>query len=255
MKHGWIDSHAHLMDESLLIEIDEVIKRAKDNNIIRIMLIALSKEEMDLALRLKSKYPIIDITAGFHPSDAHKLKEADWDKLEEILQTEEISAVGEIGLDYYWDKTHVDIQEQVFKRQLALANKYQLPVAIHMRAATQDTFDILEAADVDKKGVMHCYTGSVEMAKRFISIGYLISLAGPLTFKNANENLEVAKEISLDKLLIETDSPFLTPQPYRGKNNESAYVSYVGEKLAEIKELEINKVQDQIYDNYYNLFK
>ena len=124
-----------------------------------------------------------------------------------------------------------------------------------MREATQDTFDILEAKAPPKRGVMHCYTGSVEMAKRFIDIGFLISLAGPLTFKNAKENLEVAKALPLNKLLIETDSPFLTPHPYRGKNNESAYVRFVGEKLAELKALDIFTVQSQLFDNYHNVFK
>ena len=255
MKIGWIDSHAHLMDESLLIEIDEVIKRANENDVVRIMLIALSNDEMDLALRLKSKYPMLDIACGFHPSDVHKLNDKNWKKLEETLKTGKISAIGEIGLDFYWDKTYVDIQRKAFRRQLALADDYNLPVIIHMREATQDTFDILEKANVKKKGVMHCYTGSVEMAKRFVSIGYFISLAGPLTFKNANENIEVAKEMPLNKLLVETDSPFLTPEPYRGKANESAYVRYVGEKLSKIKKLDNFTVQSQLFDNYQKIFK
>lgn len=255
MEIGWIDSHAHLMDDSLLIEIEEVIKRAQKNDVKRIMLIALSNEEMDLAIRLQNKYKMLDITCGFHPSDAHKLNEDNWKKLEEVLKTGKISAIGEIGLDYYWDDSHQEEQKAVFKRQLKLADKYQLPVAIHMRSATEDTFNVLSENTPDKKGVMHCYTGSVEMAKRFINKGFLISLAGPLTFKNANENLEVAKEIPLDKLLIETDSPFLTPQPYRGKNNESSYVKYVGEKLAKLKNLDNFTVQSQLFDNYQRLFK
>lgn len=255
MKYGWIDQHAHLMDESLLLEIEEVVKRAKENKVVRIMLIALSNEEMDLSLRLKDKYPMIDITCGFHPSDAHKVDSRNWEKLEEVLKTGKVSAIGEIGLDYYWDKSHIDVQKEVFVKQLHLADKYSLPVAIHMRDATKDTFDILRENKPEKRGVMHCYTGSVEMAKRFIEQGFLISLAGPLTFKNAKENLAVAKEIPLDKLLIETDSPYLTPHPFRGKTNESSYVRYVGEKLAEIKELENNTVQSQLFDNYHRLYK
>ena len=255
MKYGWIDSHAHLMDDSLLLEIEEVIQRAKDNGLVRIMLIALSKDEFDLALRLKDKYPMLDIACGFHPSDAHSLNSQNWEKLEETLKTGKITAIGEIGLDYYWDKSHMKTQQEVFKRQLSLADKYSLPVVIHMRDATQDTFDILEQANLINKGVMHCYTGSVEMAKRFVSIGFLISLAGPLTFKNANENIEVAKSIDLGKLLIETDSPYLTPHPYRGKKNESAYVRHVGEKLAEIKKTDVFTVQSQIYENYHRTFK
>lgn len=255
MKNGWIDSHAHLMDESLLVEIEDVIKRAHDNGIIKIMLIALSNEEFDLALRLKNKYSMIDITCGFHPSDAHSLTETNWQKLEEMLKTGKVSAIGEIGLDYYWDKTYINIQKEVFIKQLKMADKYELPVVIHMRDATEDTFEILSEFKPKKRGVMHCYTGSVEMAKRFVEQGFLISLAGPLTFKNARENIEVAKQIPLNKLLIETDSPFLTPHPFRGKINESSYVKYVGEKLAEIKNLETFTVQSQISDNYHSIFK
>lgn len=255
MEIGWIDSHAHLMDETLLIEIEEIIKRAKEKKVIKIMLIALSNKEMDLALRLKAKYPILDIACGFHPSDAHKINNKNWEKLEITLKTGKISAIGEIGLDFYWDKTHVKVQEQVFKKQLALANKYDLPVIIHMRESTQATFDIVKASKLKKKGVMHCYTGSVEMAKSFVDIGFFISLAGPLTFKNANENLKVAKSVPLDKLLIETDSPYLTPHPFRGKINEPSYVVYVGEKIAELKNIDNEAVQSQIVKNYNKLFK
>lgn len=255
MKLGWIDQHAHIMDESLLIEIDDVMQRAKENGIIRVMVIALSGEEMDLALRLKSKYEMIDVTCGFHPSDAHNISEKNWKKLEEILKTGEISAVGEIGLDYYWDDSHKEIQKEVFKRQIKLADKYKLPVAIHMRDATQDTYDIIEQCKPKQKGVMHCYTGSVEMGKRFIEQGFFISLAGPLTFKNAKSNLEVAKALPLDKLLIETDSPYLTPHPHRGKINEPSYVRFVGEKLAKVKNLEIDEVKLQLLNNYNKLYK
>lgn len=255
MKVGYIDSHVHLMDDSLLIQIDDVIKRAQENNIVKIMLIAMNIDEIELGIRLKAKYDIIDLTAGFHPQDAHLVSEDDFQKLEKIIKSGKIKAIGEIGLDYYWDKSHEKVQVEVFKRQIDLALKYDLPISIHMRDATQDVYDIINSYPNGLKGVMHCYSGSVEMAKAFINKGFLISFAGILTFKNAKSNTEVAKALPIDKILTETDGPYLTPHPFRGKLNEPMYVKYVTDKLAEIKEIDIFTLQSQILENYKLLFK
>lgn len=255
MSIGWLDSHVHLMDDSLLLQIDDVIERAKANNIVRIMVIAMTISEIELAIRLKKKYKMIDIAAGFHPVDAHLATENDFQKMEEFIKSGEIAAIGEIGLDYYWDKTHEKVQIDVFRRQIELAIKYDLAVNIHMREATQDVFDIIASYDMQVRGVMHCYSGSLEMAKAFINKGFLISFGGILTFKNAKKIVEVAQSIPLDKILIETDGPYLTPHPFRGKTNEPMYVKYVGEKLAEIKEMDIITLQSQILSNYKSLFK
>lgn len=255
MEIGWIDSHIHLMDEDLLLQIDDVILRAQENDVVRIMLIALSEAEFELGLRLLDKYPMLDLAVGFHPSDIQNVTEKNYQKLEDTLKSGKISAIGEIGLDYYWDKTHIDAQRLHFRRQIELSIKYELPIIIHMREATQEVYDILSEYKGKIKGVMHCYSGSVEMAERFIGIGFLISFGGPLTFKNANLNLQVAQEIPLDKILIETDGPYLTPHPFRGKINESMYVKYVGEKLAELRNSDNFTVQSQICENYQRLFK
>ena len=246
-KIGWLDSHVHLMDESLLIQIDDVICRAKENNVVKIMLIAMNLEEIELGYRLMDKYEMLDLTAGFHPSD--------FQKLEIAIKEGRIKAIGEIGLDYYWDKTHEEVQRSVFKRQIELAIRYDLPIAIHMRDATQDVYDILRSYDGQIKGVMHCYSGSLEMAQSFVKLGFFISFGGIVTFKNAKTNLEVAKEIPLEYILTETDGPYLTPHPFRGKLNEPMYVKYTGEKIAEIKEIDNFTIQSQILENYKRLFK
>ncbi len=255
MEIGWLDSHVHLMDDSLLLQIDDVIQRAKDNNVVKIMLIAMNIEEINLGFRLMDKYKMLDLTAGFHPQDAHLIKEEDFQKLEIAINTQKIKAIGEIGLDFYWDKTHEEIQRKVFRRQIELAITYNLPISIHMRDATQDVYDILEEYKGQVSGVMHCYSGSIEMAKSFIELGFFISFGGVITFKNAKTNVEVAREIPLKWILTETDGPYLTPHPYRGKLNESMYVKYTGEKIAKIKELDNFTIQSQILENYKRLFK
>lgn len=255
MEIGWIDSHVHLMSDQLLIQIDDVIKRAKAHNVVRIMLIALSEEEFELGLRLIEKYDMLDLTVGFHPEDASKMTENNYQKLEEVVKSGKISAIGEIGLDYYWDKSYVEEQKVMFRRQIELSIKYNLPVVIHTRDAMQDTYDILNEYRGKVRGVMHCYSGSLEMAKAFIELGFLISFAGTLTFKNARMNVEVAEALPLDKILTETDGPFMSPEPFRGKINEPAYVKYTGEKLAEIKSIDNFTLQSQIIQNYKRVFK
>ena len=255
MKIGWLDSHIHLMDENLLVQIDDVIHRAILDDVVRIMLIALNDEEFELGLRLLDKYDILDLAVGFHPSDVHLVNENNYQKLEETIKTGKVSAIGEIGLDYYWDKTYIKEQRFHFRRQIDLAIKYNLPIIIHMRDATQEVYDILSEYKGKIKGVMHSYSGSVEMAKSFIGLGFLISFSGPLTFKNANLNLKVAESVPLNKILIETDGPYLTPHPFRGKINESMYVKYIGEKIAEIKNIDNFTLQSHLCENYQLLFK
>ena len=255
MEIGWLDSHVHLMDDSLLVQIDDVIKRAKENNVTRIMLIAMNNDEIELGLRLLDKYEMLDLTAGFHPQDAHLIDDEHFHKLVKHVESGKIKAIGEIGLDYYWDKTHEKAQISMFRKQIELAIKYELPISIHMRDATQAVYDILSEYKGKVKGVMHCFSGSEDMAKAFINLGFYISFGGILTFKNARLNEEVAKIVPLDKLLIETDGPYLTPHPFRGKPNEPMYVRYTGEKLAQIKDIENFTLQSQLIKNYKCLFK
>ena len=176
--------------------------------------------------------------------------------LKSFTNREKVIAIGEIGLDYYYDNSPRDIQRKRFIEQLNLAKEVDLPVIIHSRSAAGETFEILkEAQDGKLEGVLHCYSGSVEMAREYIKLGFYISIAGPVTFKNARVLKEVAKEVPLDKLLIETDAPYLTPEPYRGKRNEPIYVRYVAGTIAEIKGITFEEVAKATSENTKKLFR
>jgi len=254
---SYTDTHAHLAESEFEADIAEVIQRAKDNDIKRIILIGCQIEGARRALALAKKDSIFKVAVGFHPEDVLHLTPKDWEEMESMMGDPLVIAIGEIGLDFYWDKDplHHEIQEEVFLRQIELANTLNKPILIHSRDAIQKTYDLLKAVPVLRKGVMHCYSSSLEMAKEFIKLGYMISLAGPVTFKNAHVPVSVACGIDLNHLLIETDSPYLTPHPYRGKRNESAYVKHVGEKIAELRGIEASQLQEILEENYLNMFE
>ncbi len=251
---GIIDTHTHIFSEKFNDEQDELIQRALDNNVTRMLVVCTDAKQVERTLEICKKYDFIDVAYGFHPTELNELNEADWEYLEKTIQNERVVALGEIGLDYYWDEVSKEVQDACFRRQMDLAKKYDLPVIIHMRDATQDTLAILkEYAPV--KGIMHCYSGSVETAREVLKLGLSISLAGPLTFKNANHLLDVAKEVPLDKLFVETDAPYLTPAPHRGKRNEPAYVSYTLQKLCDLKEIPVSEAIPVMWNHYFELFK
>lgn len=250
---GWIDSHAHLSAEEYNDDIDQVLINCTVNNIERILTICLTFEELDKAFELQKKDPRIDIAMAFFPTDYYMLTEENWNKFEEIISDPRIVAIGEMGLDYYWEKDE-DMhkkQQEVFIRQIELAKKVNKPILVHSRDAAQDTFEILKKAN--HRGILHCYSYSVEMAKEFIKLGYYISLAGPVTFKSARVPKEVAVDIPLDKLLIETDSPYLTPEPNRGKRNEPSNVQFVGKLICELRSIDEDIFKEQISINYNNI--
>ncbi len=251
---GWIDSHAHLVDESLWEHVDDVIAEAQKHQVNKIMSISTSIDEAVMNLSLCQKYGMIDIAVGFHPSDARVIKKQDLDQLKTLIENETILAIGEIGLDYYWDKEFIVQQKELFIYQIELANTYKKPVIIHNRESTQDVLDILKQHPAKYGGVMHCYSGSVEMAYEFIKQNMYISFAGPLTFKNARVPKEVALAVPVERLLIETDSPYLTPHPFRGKQNQPAYVSYIGKELSRIKEIPQDELKRLLTINYKVLF-
>lgn len=254
-KLGWIDSHAHLVDESLYENIEEVIESLYEHRVQRVLSISTSIEEAFLNLDLQQKYDGIDIAVGFHPSDAHIVTELEFTQLIELAKDKRIVAIGEIGLDYYWQKDTIDAQKELFIKQIELANSVKKPIIVHNRDATNDVLEILKEHPVEVGGVMHCYSGSVEMALEFIKQNMMISFAGPLTFKNARVPKEVAKAVGIEHLLIETDSPYLTPTPYRGKPNQPAYVSYVGKELSKIKEISQQDCMLQLEKNYYRFIQ
>lgn len=209
-----------------------------------------------LAIELADKYDFIYAAVGWHPVDAIYLTDELFAQLEEQVNHPKVVAIGECGLDYHWDTSPHDVQKEVFIRQIRLAQLINKPLIIHTRESINDTLDILKTYQADKVGgVMHCYSGSVEMAREFIKLNFKISLAGPVTFTNGRKPQSVAKEIPLEDLLIETDAPYLTPHPNRGKRNEPLYVSLVAKKIAELKEITYEEVCEQTMKNACKLFK
>ena len=249
-----IDTHSHLFEDDFKDDIDNCIQRAKDNNIEKIILVGFSYTTNRQAQELAKKYDIFYPTAGVHPEEADKDYLDKFNELKEFIKNNKVYAIGECGLDYYWDITYKEEQKELLKLQCELAIELDLPIIIHMRDATKDTYDILKEYK-GLRGVMHCYSGSYEMAKEFIKLGFYISLGGPVTFKNAKEPKIIAKEIPLDRLLIETDCPFLAPTPFRGKRNESSYVKYVCEEIANIRGISKEEVDLATTQNAKNLFK
>jgi len=249
-----IDTHSHLFSEEFELDIDSCVERCKENNVNKIVLVGFSDITNIKAQELAKKYDIFYPTAGIHPEEANNDYLAKFNGLKEFIKNNKVYAIGECGLDYYWDITYKEEQKKLLRLQCELALELDLPIIIHMRDATKDTYDILKDYK-GLRGVMHCYSGSYEMAKEFIKLGFYISLGGPVTFKNAKEPKLVAKGIPLDRLLIETDCPFLAPTPFRGKRNESSYVKYVCEEIAKIREMSVSDIERITEENAKNLFK
>ncbi|MBE3578380.1 MAG: TatD family hydrolase [Caldanaerobacter subterraneus] len=248
-----IDSHAHLEDEKYNEDREKVIEECKKDLTFLINVgsnILTSKKTIELA----HKYDFIYATVGIHPHDAEREK----DKIEEIEKLaleDKVVAIGEIGLDYYYGDPPKEFQIEAFVKQIRLAKKFKLPIVIHDRDAHEDILEILKKEwTQDLKGVFHSYSGSVEMIKEVISMNFYISLSGTVTFKNAKKVREVAKEVPLEWLLIETDSPYLTPEPYRGKRNKPTYVKFVAQKIAEIKGISFEEVCETTSQNAIKLF-
>lgn len=255
MEYSLIDTHCHITCDALYERLDEVMENAKQHHVMTMMIICTNFTEYERAVQVKKQYQdfTIKIALGFHPCDLHDVKEEDFQRLEKLLQEQKIDAVGEIGMDYYWDTVDKETQKKGFHRQLQLAKQYKKPIIIHMREATKDTLDILKAY-APIKGIMHCYSGSIETARQVIDLGLYISFAGPVTFKNARGAVEVCAEVPVDKLLTETDSPYLTPHPYRGTQNEPKYVAVTFEKICEIKGVQKENLAEQMKKNFQSLF-
>lgn len=250
-----IDSHVHLDDKRFDADRDMLIKSLKDNGVELAINIGADLQTSINSVELAKKYDNIYAAVGVHPHSAKEVTEETLEKLKEMAEEEKVIAIGEIGLDFYYDNSPRDIQRKWFKEQLKLAKEIDMPVIIHSRDATQETLDIIrEAQDGSLKGVLHSFSGSPEIAEEYIKLGFYISIGGPVTFKNARVVKEVAEFIPLDKLLIETDGPYLTPEPYRGKRNEPMYVKYTAEKIAGIKGISVEEVAEATNRNTKKLF-
>ncbi len=248
-----VDTHVHLNSHKFDDNLKEVIKRALDNDVKTMIVVGFDKETNAKAIKLAEEYPFIYATVGFHPTDAKDIRPSDFDLLKKQLNHEKVVGVGECGLDFYWDKEHIEEQIAVFKKQIELSFEYDKPLVIHMRDASEATYNVLSEYQ-NLKGVMHCYSGSAQMAKHFLDLGMYLSLGGPVTFKNGHKPKAVAKMVPLDKILVETDAPYLSPHPFRGKTNEPFRVKLVAEEIARIKELPYNTIAEQTTKNAYKLF-
>lgn len=252
MNYRVLDSHCHITCDQLYERLDEVLENAKNNNVEKMLVVCTDFKTYERAKQLQETIDI-DIAFGFHPSDLYDFKEEDYITLETIIKNKEVVALGEIGLDYYWDDVSHEDQIKGFIRQIEIANKYNVPIIIHMRDATKDTMDILKEY-CKTPFLMHCFSGSKETAKEVMKMGGYISFAGPITFKNARGLTEVPQVCSIDKILVETDCPYLTPHPHRGKQNEPMYVNYTFKKVCELLNIEPNILSEQIFKNYHSLF-
>ena len=248
----YFDSHAHYNDEQFDTDRDELLHAMPSNSVSYILNCGTDLSSSLFSIDLAKKHPFIYAAVGIHPEDVNKNESLV--EIKALAHNEKVVAIGEIGLDYYWDTSTKEKQLEYFKNQLHLANELNLPVIIHDRDAHQDTLNTLKEISVNKKGVLHCYSGSVEMAREFLKLGYYLGFGGSSTFKNAKNVVEVIKEVPNDKFLIETDAPYMTPVPFRGKRNNSMYLKYVVEKIAEIKDLTPQQIEELSETNAKRLF-
>ncbi|OLN21306.1 hydrolase TatD [Domibacillus antri] len=250
------DTHVHLNADQFQEDIEEVVARAQEAGVSRMVVVGFDRVTIERAMDLITRYEFLYAAVGWHPVDAIDMTEADLAWIEELSAHPKVVALGEMGLDYHWDKSPKDIQKDVFRKQIRLAKKVKLPIVIHNREATQDIVDILKEEGAEEiGGIMHCFSGSAETALECVKMNFYISLGGPVTFKNAKKPKEVAAAVPLEKLLIETDCPYLAPHPYRGKRNEPAYVKLVAEEIAALKSCSYEEVAEATMQNALKLFQ
>ena len=236
-------------------DVHEVIARAIESKVTHMAVIGFDIPSSRRAIELAQQYDEIYAVVGIHPSDAKTATEETWPELKEMLLHPKVVALGEIGFDYYHDTSFNDIQRTVFMKQLEIAKEMDVPIVIHMRDSVQDTYEILRDYGQGLTGVCHCYSGDVLMLPKFLELGFYIGLDGPVTFKNAHNVHEVAQAVPLDRLVIETDGPYLTPTPYRGKRNEPAYVAYIAQSIADLKGVRYDEICSITMQNGLSLYR
>lgn len=245
------DTHCHLNSEQLYSEIDKYISRAQESNVTKFLVVGYDKKTSLLAVKIAQKYDFCYAAVGFHPTEIFDLKEDDYEWLENIAKEDKVVAIGEIGLDFYWIKEEDkrELQKQSFIRQINLANKLHLPISVHNRDAIEDCLKIIKEYTPKYGGIMHCYSGSVETMKEFIKLGMHISFGGPVTFTNAKTPKEVATVVPLERLLVETDCPYLAPHPLRGTVNEPKNITLVVDEVARLKGMTKEKIESITFSN------
>lgn len=249
------ESHAHYDDDAFEEDRDKLLAGLKENGIGHVINISSDLASVRTTLSLAEKYPFLYAAVGIHPSDTGELNEENFAWLKGQCGGGKVLAVGEIGLDYYWDNVERVVQKRWFARQLAMANETGLPVVIHSRDAAKDTLDVMRAeTPVGRRGVIHCFSYTKETAREFLNMGYLIGVGGVVTFKNAKKLRECVEYLPMDMILLETDCPYLAPEPYRGKRNCSLYLPYVAEEIARIKGIRTEEVIEVTERNAKRLF-
>lgn len=254
------DSHSHYNDEKFDEDREQIIEETYNSGVTRFIVAGYNIESSKKAIEMSQKYKFIYSICGISPNDIPQFEEELWKNIDEISKIasqnigKKLVAIGEIGLDYYWNKENKELQKEAFIKQIELANKLNLPIVIHSRDAAIDTIDILKKHQVNKKGIFHCCQQNQELVRQALELGFYISFAGPITFKNAKNAIDVVNMVPLDRILIETDSPYLAPEPNRGKRNDSRNVKYVAQKIAEFKNMSIEEIAQITYENANKIF-
>ena len=236
------DTHAHYDDSQFDEDRDAVLASMPELGVGTIVNVSASYDSCKRAVALAEKYPFVYAAVGIHPDEVGALNEETFAEMKKLFQYKKVVAVGEIGLDYYWDNEPHDVQQEWFIRQLELARELELPVLIHSREAAADTMYVMKTYAKGLDGVIHCYSYSKEMAEEYVKMGFYIGIGGVVTFKNAKKLKEVAEIVPLERIVLETDCPYMAPEPFRGKRNQSSYIRYVAEKLAELKGISAEEV-------------
>lgn len=249
------DTHAHYDDKAYESDREKLLSVMAKNEVEKIINVGASFRGAEDSVKLAEKYPFVYAAVGIHPDEVGELNDEKICRLRQLCDYEKTVAIGEIGLDYYWDKENHEMQKKWFVRQMDLAKETELPIIIHSRDAAKDTLDIMKAERADNlSGVIHCYSYSKEQAREYMNMGYYLGIGGVLTFKNAKKLKEVVEYAPLDYLLLETDAPYLAPEPYRGKRNCSLYLTFVAEEIARIKKISYEEVIDVTRENARRLF-
>lgn len=250
-----IDTHVHLNADHYDEDLDEVIERARDAGIEKMVVVGFDRKTIERTMKLIDEHSDVYGVIGWHPVDAVDCTDEDLEWIEELSKHEKIVGIGETGLDYHWEKSPKDIQKEVFRKQIALAKRVNLPIIIHNRESTEDCVEVLKEENAGEiGGIMHAFSADENVADEILDMNFYISLGGPVTFKNAQLPKDIAVHVPLEKLLVETDAPFLTPHPYRGKRNEPSYVKLVAEKIAELRNMPYEAFAKATTENAERLF-
>ena len=253
----YFDSHCHLNDDLLYQDRKDVVERALAAGVKTLLVVGYDVPSSVRAVEIANEFPCCYATIGYQPENLEGAKESDLDLFRDLSKNEKVVAIGEIGLDHHWYKDPKDHEKQKewFIKQIDLANELDLPISIHAREAIGDTLDILKSHPLKRKGVLHCYSGSAESLREFAKLGFYFGFDGPITYKNAEEPRRCVAECPIDRLLVETDSPYLAPVPFRGSKNESKNIPILVEKIAEIRKMSIDEVAGQMKNNFQRLFR